>query len=229
VVGFLIIPLISAVPFSFADTGTCGSYCSVSVSPGSGGSGSTFQITTTVTIPAGSVGDLFLFAVLTPTGDVYTCGPINSPCQAILLDNVGGSTSATGTCTIPYGSIGTLTSTGATVDCSGSSEWVKQTAINTLSLLESTCESQIIGSYAFTPTVAGPTTTTGTYTVFACWSIANTGGPPLYATTTFTVTSIGVPQFAIPTLNTILLVALLLPALVILSKKFAAKQVRPLP
>ena len=191
---------------AFALSADCGSFCSVSVSPPSGGSGTAFGIQTgfTNTITTEEYFITFV-AVVTPSSVVYTCGP-TSGCNSVYVGE-----SSSGTCTIPFGASGSLTSTGSINNCSGSNSaaWVEQSGLS-ISTLESDCESVNIGSYSGSPGGVGDTSQTGTYTVIACWQNPGAGetASSIWTDTTFSVTgsSSSVPEF--PMGITILLVVM---------------------
>jgi hypothetical protein len=181
---------------SYALNNTCGSTCSVSVSPDSGIANTQFDINTQVTVPAFTPSLLFLVAVITPSGATYACSPAGA-CFSIRVHP--GPTVQIGSCTIPFGVAGTLT--GSAFDCSGSnSVWVEQTVLggNPLATLESDCTS-LSGGFLNGPDGVGSTLETGIYTVISCWLSPN-GINGLYSETTFSVTNIGVtPEFPMGT------------------------------
>jgi hypothetical protein len=177
---------------SYALNNTCGSTCSVSVSPDSGIANTKFDIATEVTVPAFTPSLLFLVAVITPSGTTYVCSPAGT-CFNIRVHS--GPHVQIGSCTIPFGVAGTLM--GSAFDCSGSnSVWVEQTVLgsNPLATLESDCTS-LSGGFLNGPDGVGTASETGIYTVISCWLSPN-GINGLYSETTFSVTIIGVtPEF----------------------------------
>lgn len=184
----LFVSFLSTIPKAFG-TNTCGATCSVSVTPSSGNHGTQFNITTTITVPAGKDASLDFIGVVTPNGEVFTCGPVSALCSlgSVELDNFGGGSPATGTCTVPFGASASLSKTGAVFGCTGSNSaaWVQQTIRNTLALLEDSC-SRIAGDWNPSPGTAGSTSEAGTYTVIACWTNPSVFGG-LFAETSFTV------------------------------------------
>ena len=168
---------------SAAPGDTCGSTCSVSVTPASGSPNGIYDINTTVH-PSSTTEFLFSLAVLTPNGQVYICWFPNAPCVGLDIQAQLGS--GISSCTIPFGGAGTASGSHSIQGCSGSNSdsWSLQPTPQTLAGLESSCTSG--GDIGGEDGGVGSTSETGTYTAIVCWSSPNSGDG-VYATTTWSV------------------------------------------
>jgi hypothetical protein len=184
---------------------------------------------------------LFYILVLQiSTGDIFGCVAGSSICQGVFRS---GATAGTGTCNIPFGGAATSATTSTTGGvtaasvCSGSdstfwSSSVTEPSIGTCSNnpchgagdfagLEAYCSGTPAASPGFVfPGTTGDTSQPGIYQVFSCWIDQSANAISSEGSFTIALGS-GVPQFPL-SLSSLLLVALLLPPIFLMGRRFRA-------